>query len=76
MVRAKVGPLASLETIEAKGTAVGFVAKREMVKLIVDVVLEVTEPLAEMEGTVPDVDDVDDAEVGPEVECELALEGA
>ena len=69
VVRARVGPLGSLETIEAKGTAVGFVDKRVMVILGVDDVLAVTEPLTVVEGTVPVVDDV---LVGPE--CELALE--
>jgi len=69
--RARVGPLGSLETIEAKGTAVGFVDKRVILILGVDDVLAITVPLAvvEGEGTVPEVDDV---LVGPE--CELALE--
>lgn len=77
VLRAIVGELGSLETIEAKGTAVGFVDKREML-ILVDVVLAVTEPLAAgplpvMEETVPDVDG---AGVGPEARFELALEEA
>lgn len=76
VVRARVGPLASLETIEAKGTAVGFVDKRVTVILGVDTVLVVTvEPLTGMEGMEPDVDDAE-VVVGPEVGCEVALEEA
>ena len=70
VVRVGIVPLGSLETIEARGTAVGFVDKREMEILGVELVLVVTEPLTETEEeTVPDVDGAD---VGPECE-ELAL---
>jgi len=57
-----------LETIEAKGTAVGFVDKREIVILGVDDVLAATEPVTEAEETEPEADDM---LVDPE--CELAL---
>lgn len=85
VVSARVSKLASLETIEAKGTAVGFVDKRVKVILGVDEVLAVTEtpplagtepplagtvPLAELEGVGPVVIGlVDDV-------CEVELEGA
>lgn len=70
--RAMVGPLGWLETMEAKGTAVGFVAKRETVILGVDivaVVAVVTEPLTVAEGTFPKIDDG-----GAPLEVDTALE--
>jgi hypothetical protein len=68
--RAIVGALGWLETIEAKGTAVGFVAKRVTVILGVDVVAAtVTEPLTVAEGTFPEIDDE-----GVPLEVDTALE--
>jgi hypothetical protein len=77
VVRARVGRLGSLETIEAKGMAVGFVAKRVTEILGVDDVLAVTVvlpdtvELPELEGAGPVVLGLVD-----ELECELELEEA
>jgi len=58
VVRVGTGKLDSVETIADKGTAVGFVAKRETEILGVDEVLvaTVTVGLAELEEAGPDVD--------------------
>ena len=56
--------------MEAKGIAVGFVAKREIVILNdEDDVLAVTEPLTVLEEGGPDVIELEDPE------CEVELEG-
>jgi len=69
VVRTGIGKLGSLETIEAKGTAVGFVAKRVTEILGVDDVLvdTVTVELPELEEEEPVVIELLD-------ECELELE--
>ena len=81
VVRARVGTRDSLGTMEAKGTAVGFVAKRVKVTLGVDDVLPVAVGLAELEIEEPDVIEPDVTEpegdeVGLDPDCNLGLEGA